>query len=410
MATTGYSDTFNRTVANGLGTATSGQVYTLSGVATQFSVAPSQASIAIATSGEKIGYIDFQTQDVDITGQVAFTAIPATNLATAGFAAKLSSPSNYFVGSMMVAAGGAISLRFSKLVAGSLVTISTTATGLTYVANTFYNLRYSIFWSRTLQTNVMQLKLWVVGGTPPGGWMATATDPSFTDYTAGRSVGIHARDESTVAGTITTRYRSVLASSYNLPMPATTDPMCYDPAITYPKQTALESLADAADAAMATIDPLTSLAGLFPRVRVSNSNVPIDTATFGGTLVFNATEFNVGTDTNLGYDNTSLYLPVGIWLVTFEIRLTEAASNYLSLFAFGTGPAIGEPAVNFRSNAVQTNDLGVGGCGHMSMLTYSTDPTTPIQYGMTMFPNNLATTYVIQYMALSAIKVSDYFA
>lgn len=218
------------------------------------------------------------------------------------------------------------------------------------------------------------------------------------------------RDESSVLGTVTVKHQAVLARSYSLPMPSSSqDPMCYDPAVAYPRQTALESLADAADAAMTSIDPLASLAGLFPRVRISNSNLTIDTSTFSGLLRFNATEFNVGTDTNLGYDNSSLYLPVGIWFVGFEIRLANAVSNYLTLFPFGGGPAFGEPVVPFRSNASQANDQGVGGCGHFTALTYSTDPTTPIRYAINLSPNNPATTYTVQYMALSAVKVSDYF-
>lgn len=410
MATTGYSDTFNRTVSNGFGAATSGQVYTLAGgTAPQYNVAPNTASIAIAAAGDNLGWVDLRTQDVDITAQVAISAIPATNLATAGFVAKLADTSNYYLASMMVATGGAVSLRFSKRIAGALTTVSTTlVTGLTYVANTFYNLRCQIFWSRPLQTNVMSLKLWAVGALEPGGWMATVFDAGLTDYTSGTSVGIAGRDESTVLGTITTKYRSVAVRSYSLPMPASADPMCADPAVTFPKQTALQSLAAGADAAMATIDPLTSLAGLFPRVRVSNSNVTINTATFGH-LVFNATEFNIGTNTNLGYDTRSLYLPVGIWLLAFEIQLVEAASNYFSVFFFG-GPTVGQIAFNMRSNPSQSNDQGVGGTGHGTALTYSTDPTTPIQFAFTFSPNNLATTYTIKYMAMSAIKVSDYFA
>lgn len=408
MVTTGYSDTFGRTVANGFGTATSGQAYTVTATPAQFSVAPNTASIAVSTVGNPMGLADLQTQNADITGLVALGAIPVTNLATVGFAAKGATAANVYYGSMMVATGGAVSLRFTKVVAGATTTLATVAvTGLTYVANTFYNLHYSIYWSRPLQTNVMSLKLWAVGTTEPGGWMATATDASFTDYTAGTQVGLVARDESTVLGTITAKFQAVSARSFNLPMPALTDPMCFDPGVTYPKQTALQSLASAADTAMATIDPLTSLAGLFPRVRVSNSNLPIDTSTFSG-VTFNATEFNIGTNTNLGYDNTSLYLPVGIWLLTFEIQLVEAASNSFTVFFFG-GPITSQIAFNMRSNAVQSNDQGVGGTGHGSTLTSSSDPTTPIRCGVSFSPNNLATTYTIKYMALSAIKVSDYF-
>lgn len=406
MVTTGYADTFGRTVASGLGSATSGQAYTLLGVASQFSVAPNVASIAISSAGDKAGYVDLQSQNVDITAQVALSAIPATNLATVGFVSKLGTISNYYNATMMVATGGAMSLRFSKVIAGSLVTISTTSLGLTYVANTFYNLRYQIYWSNLLQANVMNLKLWALAATEPGGWQATTTDASLTQYTAGTQVGIMARDESTAVGSITAKIQNVAVKSYNLPMPASTDTMCADPAVAYPKQTALQSLAAAADTVMATIDPLTSLAALYPRVRISSSNQTFSSSG-PATLNFSATEFNVGTPTNLGYNPQSVYLPVGIWMLTFEILLAEAASSSFLAQFFG-GPNFGRTETELRSNPVQLNDAGVGGCGHLSSLTYVTDPSLPNQYGVNLFAAG-ANVYTIKYMALSAIKISDYF-
>lgn len=572
-STTGYTDTFARTVSGGLGTATSGQAYTVNGTASQYSVAigpPGTASIAATALGERYGNIDLQTQDADLSGQVALSAIPVTNLATAGFQAKMS-PNNYYVGSMMVAAGGAISLRFSKVIGGGLSTISTTATGLTYVAGTYYNLHYTITWSQALQTNVMRLKLWAIGATEPGGWMATATDASLTQYTSGTRIGIHHRDESTVSGALIARYRSVSSRSYALPMPASTDQMCQAPgatssdyctiavadgsfesgdpvadgwfvqngtldgdtafshtgawsarvtvvgtpgqtnfrnsknppvvagtlllgeqwvyssddatftasidyydagfgyltstltnfavrahtwtritaanttgapattafvqygvtifsppaglifwvddadilapctvtALTYPDETWLEVLAEAADTAMAALDPLISLAGLFPRVRISNTNLVINTAAIAINVPFIATEYNVSTPTNLGYDNTGVYLGVGIWLATFEIQLKEAASDFL-LVSFGS--AAESVTIDMRSNAVQTNDQGVGGCAHVTKMISVTDPTTSVKVSATLGPNNVATTYTASYVAMSAIKISDYFA
>jgi len=403
--TTGYTDSFGRTVSNGLGTATSGQTYTLNGTASQFSVAPNVATIAPTTGGDKFGYLDNLTQDVDISGQVALTAIPATNLATVGFVAKLSSISNYYVGSMMVATGGAISLRFSKVVGGGLVTIATVATGLTYVANTFYNLRFSIRWSQALQTNILTSKLWVVGGTLPGGWMATTTDNALTNYTAGTFVGIHTRDESTVVGSVAAKIQNVATLSNHLPIPATTDPMCNDPAITYPDQTALKSLADAVDTAMAALDPVVALAGLYPRVRISSTNQQI-TNSSSNLPPFQAVEFNIGTPTDLGLDATSIYLGVGIWMVMYELALSPAASDWL--WAQINGPANAN-VVTMRSNPAHTG-ADVGGSVHMSAPVVVTDPTTPTRCSISLLLNNTAATYVASYMALSAIKISDYFA
>jgi hypothetical protein len=404
MATTGYTDTFGRTVSNGLGSATSGQAYTLFGTASQFSVAPNVATIAPSSAGDKFGYIDNLTSDLDITGQVALTAIPATNLATVGFVAKLSSTANYYVGSMMVATGGAISLRFSKVISGGLVTIATIPTGLTYVANTFYNLRFSIRWSQALQTNILQSKLWLTTAAQPGGWMATTTDNALTNYLAGSGVGIHTRDESTVVGSVTAKIQNVASLSNHLPIPATTDPMCNDPAIVYPDQTALESLADAVDTAMTALDPKVALAGLFPRVRISSTNQEITSAT-AFLPPFQAVEFNVGTPTDLGLDATSIYLGVGIWMVTYELMLNVAASDWL--WAQINGPSNAN-IVTMRSNPAHTG-ADAGGTVHMSAPVIVTDPTTPTRCSIALTLNNTAAAYVAAYMALSAIKISDYF-
>lgn len=408
MVTTGYTDTMGRTVSNGLGVATSGQTYTLFGVATQFSVAPNVATILPSSAGDKIGYIDQLTPDVDITAQVALTAIPATNLATVGFVSDLATISNYYNGTLMVATGGAMSLRFSKVIGGGLSTIATTALGTTYVANTFYNLRYRRFWSQPLQTNVMQLKIWAVGATPPGGWQATSFDSALTQFTAGTQIGIMGRDESTVVGSVSFKIQNVATSSYHLPMPATTDPMCYDPAVTYPRQTGLESLADATDAVVATLDPIATLAGLFPRVRVSTTALSIPPGSFGTGVTFAATEFNISTPTNLAYDSSGIYLGVGIWAITYEMQLVEAASDWLWMTLNIGGPITG-PTAEMRSNPQQSNDAGVGGCGHVSAIGVCTDPTAPIRCSVGLLENTSTVTYTATYAALSAIKISDYF-
>lgn len=407
MTTTGYTDTFGRTVAGGLGVATSGQTYTMQG-ASQFSVAPNTGSVAMNAVANFLGYVDRQSSDIDISGQVALSAIPTTNLSTVGFSGKQSTNTNYYIGTMKVVPGGAVAIRFSKVVGLALVTLSdTTIAGLTYVAGTYYNLRFQCYWSQALQTNLLNAKLWAVGSAEPGGWMATITDNAHTPFTAGTQAGLYAREEQTTPAN-TARWQNVAVRSYSLPMPASTDTMCADPAIAYPKQTALQSLAAAADTVMATIDPLTSLAALFPRVRVSATSIVMP-ATLGGFAVpWGATEFNIGTATNLGYDNIHLALPVGIWFLAADLELAEAASNTLQMALNGYWNS-GSPTTYIRSNAVQSNDQGMGGTGHISAITYSTDPAGTIPVSLTLFPTSSSTSYTIKYCSLTAIKISDYF-
>lgn len=402
MATTGYYDFWDRNLTGTWGTADSGQTYTLNGVASQF-YTDGYGGIKIASAGEKYGYIDLQTSDVDITAAIAMNQAPVTNLVTAGYVAKLVNTSNYYVGSIMVQPGGAISLRFSKVIAGGLTTITTVATGLTMSPFTDMNFRFVIYWSEPLQTNVLLSKVWLTGGEP-GGWMAGAFDASLTKYTAGTKVGFHGRDESSVVGVQEVYTNNTQVRSYGFEMPGVNDPMCYDPAVSFPKQTVVQTLAEQVDAAMTTIDPLVTLAGLFPRVRVSNTNVAMTSAP-----VFSATEFNVGTPTNLGYDSQGIYLGVGIWMVMFELHLNVAASDYI-LVSFGENDSSvsGQVFADMRSNPSHTGDNGIGGTIHISKMAVVTDPVTPAKFSIGFSPN--AGSYTASYMALSAIKISDYFA
>lgn len=406
MTTTGYTDVFGRTVANGLGTATSGQAYVLTGAASQFSVAPGVASITSSALGNNYGLVDAGGSPfADVSGQVSLSAIPATNLAAVGFVMVGKTGGNNYTGAMMVATGGAVSLRFTRIFGGATVTLSTVATGITYVANTVYNLRFQAYWSRSLQSNVLSAKIWAVGATEPGGWLATFQDNYFTDYTAGTQVGLYARDESTALGTVA-RFRSVSSASYHLPVPDVADPMCADPAVTYPKQTALESLADATDTVMDGLADLTNLALAFPRVRVSRRG-PSFANQFFVLLAFDTAEFNVGTPTNLGYDSQNLQLPAGIWMVTFEAQFSGLSLNSV-VWAF-SGPSSSQNRVYSRPWASQSGDNSVYGTVHMSALMVATDPVTPGKVSVSMNPTNTATTISVQYMALSAVKISDYF-
>jgi len=405
---TGYNDAFSRTVSGGFGTATSGQTYSLSGTAAQFSVSSGVGSVAMNAANTWLAYVDRQTADIDITGQVALSALPSSNNAFVGLSAKQSTNSNLYIGWLMVAATtGIMQLRISKIVGGTLSALTTIAvSGLgTYSAGTYFNLRFQAYWSNLLQTNILNLKIWAVGSTEPGGWLVTATDSSITQYTSGTQAGVVSRDEATTPS-VTARWQNIAAKTYGLPVPALTDPMCNDPAVAYPDQTALQSLAVAADAAMVTLDPYASLAGLYPRVRVSANNVSYNTNNLA-VIPFDTAEFNIGTTTNLSYDNQNIYLPSGVWLVTAEIKMVPAGFNTL-YFELNGGPFAGQSEISIHSNATQ-GTLGVGGTGHLSSLTWVTSPTMPNTYSLGLGSFVTQSTYTITYAALSAIKISDYY-
>jgi len=408
---TGYNDTFQRTVSGGLGTATSGQVYsTAAGAGAISNVSAGVASIGPASAANNyIGYVDRQTADIDISGQVALSALPSSNNAFVGLTAKQTSNQNYYIGWMMVAATtGILQLRVSKVIGGSLTTLNTTAvSGLgTYSPGTYFNLRFQCYWSNLLQANVLNLKIWAVGGTEPGGWLISITDSSITQYASGTAAGIVVRDEATVPS-VTGRFQNIATKTYGLPVPATTDPMCYDPSVAYPDQTSLQSLAVAADAQLVALDPTASLAALYPRVRVSANNLSYNTNN-QSVITWDTTEFNIVTPTNLSYDNTGIYLGPGLWILTAEYRLNTAGFNSLYMY-FNGGASYGQWQTSAHSNAAQ-GTTGVGGTGHLSSITAGGTTASPNQYSVSFGSFVAQGTYTVQYAALSAIKISDSFS
>lgn len=397
--TTGYTDTFGRTVSNGLGAATSGQTYVINGTASDFAVAPNIGSITASTSAsDRTGVVNLLTTDVDITGQVAVSALPGTNTISVGFAMKYIDASNFYSARLVVTTAGAASLQIAKKVAGVITSLaSVTLTGVTIVAGTFYNVRVNATWSQTLQTNVLQAKFWTTTATEPGGWIAVVQDAALVN---GTSQGLFARNDATVTGSVA-RFQNVSSRSYHLPYPATTDQMCFDPAVTYPRQTVVQSLAAAMDAAAATANADATRAGLMPRVRISISNYVQSAANNGVVIPFTTLEFNTGTLTDLSLDPTKINLPSGVWVVTGEIRTAEQASDN----AFFQVTSVANARI--RSNPAQSNDQGVGGTGHVAgIMDVGTGSVSG--YSMSAFWAS-GVAYTIVYAALTAIKISDDF-
>jgi hypothetical protein len=167
-------------------------------------------------------------------------------------------------------------------------------------------------------------------------------------------------------------------------------------------------MADAIDVVSAALDPYADLATVLPRVRVSSSNFTVNTSS-PASLVWLTTEFNIGTTTNIGQDPSAISLPVGLWLVTLEIQLDPAGSTDFWAFSMSGGsPSIFSDSM-LRTSPSQPNMDSQGGSGHMTTLFTSPDPNASYRVFVDFNPNT-ATPYTVRYTALSAIRISDYFA
>ena len=185
------SDLFTRTVVNGMGTATSGQIYTLSGTAADFDVTSPVATIQpTGLASDRIGYVDSGTPNFDEYLDVSLNIIPASGTWRMGLVGRLTDANNHYILYLQVTPAGVMTLVFAKRVAGVLTNpvISVLLT-TTYVVNTVYRLRF-----RGAGTSI-QGKIFLASGVEPTAWNISTTDTSLT---TGNNIGIIARNDTAV--------------------------------------------------------------------------------------------------------------------------------------------------------------------------------------------------------------------
>src|SRR3954451_11755901 len=76
-ATTAATDSFTRTVSNGLGTADTGGSWSLAGSASRFSVSGGTARLALSAAAQVSGYLaSTAVRDTDVAATVGLSALP----------------------------------------------------------------------------------------------------------------------------------------------------------------------------------------------------------------------------------------------------------------------------------------------------------------------------------------------
>jgi PKD repeat protein len=176
-------DAFERTTANGWGTADIGGAWTLSGGATSFSTANGVGQQVAAAGATKTATLPSVTS----TRSDATVTISADKAATGG--GIYYSAIGRMIGSadyearVWVKAGGAVQLQ---LLQGSTTLQAANITGLTALAGDKLKVRVQVF--GTSPTTV-RAKVWAAAGTEPANWMLTATDSTAALQAAG-TVGL----------------------------------------------------------------------------------------------------------------------------------------------------------------------------------------------------------------------------
>jgi hypothetical protein len=230
--TPGLLDFFSRVVANGWGTATTGQVYAVTGTAADFAVNGTQATItpsALAT--RRIAVLDTGAADHEVRFTTSVAVLPATGSWEVNAALRFTNSSNYYFGGWFVAPGGAITYVLNKIVAGVVTTMVFAASGLTYVAGTAMAMRARV------QGNQIMFKIWVASAGEPSAWTFAVAD---TDLPTGNSAGAIAQNSTAVTTHVWT-YDNLIATTlpeqYDSGWRAEVDTRSFTPPVTMPNNT-----------------------------------------------------------------------------------------------------------------------------------------------------------------------------
>ena len=186
--------------------------------------------------------------------------------------------------------------------------------------------------------------------------------------------------------------------------PVVGDPMCFDPAFPFPKQTSVESLADSIDGWQgANFDADVARLALGPRVKVSRSNYDSTVAGTPGLLVFDTVEYNVGTSTDLSVVSNGIILPPGMWVITAEVLLPSTTDMLYGTLA-GAGAAI---SLNiFNAASIPQGEPPYGGGGQVTVMNRIA-VTSTFTIGLSITSTSGGAKYL--YLAYSAVKIADYF-
>ncbi len=180
------SDSFNRTVSGGLGTADQGGAWTAVGSAANLSVAPGAASFRIATAGTDatafLGGVTGTNTETDVT----FTTDKAgTGGGIYAYVAgrRLSANNEYHARVNIIA--GKVTISLARLT-GSATEVgigsSVVLSGITYTPGLQLRVRFQV---AGINPTTLRLKVWNASQAEPAAWQITATDSTAALQAAG---------------------------------------------------------------------------------------------------------------------------------------------------------------------------------------------------------------------------------
>lgn len=188
------TDTFNRTVSNGWGTANKGGAWTVVDTAANWSVAPGAGSINVAANAQERGILGSVTvQNVDVLAKIILPRCSdaATNCDAyvMGRYSGGSTPTYYRIGPVQGASQQTVYLR-SQRADGSTIS-NDINTGIAAASTVSLWIRVQFI---GVNPTVIHARVWANGTTEPTSWLLNTTDTDSAEQIAG-TVGVRARNE-----------------------------------------------------------------------------------------------------------------------------------------------------------------------------------------------------------------------
>ena len=208
------SDTFNRTVSGGLGTADLGGAWTRVGTASNLSVAPGAASFLMPTPSTQIGAFLPSVSNSSTETDTTFTTDKAAT-GTGGqyiyIEGRRVSTNNEYNARVRITSANTVAVELAKLVGSSTVVVvksEVVLSGVTYAPGMPLHVRLQV--SGTSPTTIA-VKVWAGASAEPSAWTLTATDTSAALQAAGAAGLTTYLSSSTTNAPTTVRFSSFTA-------------------------------------------------------------------------------------------------------------------------------------------------------------------------------------------------------
>jgi hypothetical protein len=174
-------DNFGRTEANGWGVADSGQTWTSSGTASDYSVSGGRGSLVMsAVNSSRLSLTTAPSADIDLYVDITTGATATGASIVTGPAIRATDNSNLYHFRIEFSTANAISTSLRSRVAGVETTLASYTASFTHTPGTYIRVRFQVIGSE------LKARIWQVGSLEPGAWQLTATN---TALTSGPNVG-----------------------------------------------------------------------------------------------------------------------------------------------------------------------------------------------------------------------------